>query len=640
VAGRLDHDKRILIAAPHRTPILAGDAQLMLRLSRRYCGAPSPDFAHAPGIAMIFASGDEASRQKAKLRHDVRSTAGRAKMNKHQTWKAGLAALLGCWCSCALAQSTQELIDNGKNSENVTTFGMGYNLNQYSPLKEINKSNVKRLVPIWSTSLSNETGELAQPTIYNGVMYVVNGNWTFAIDVATGQQIWRTPVDYERGAMRVGAPGVIVRGPATIYNGKLFREAIDGHVIALDMKTGKEVWKQKFADWKEGYTGIIAPMVANGVVITGVAGGDRTTRGFLDGWDPDTGKKLWRRYTIPAPGEPGSETWPKDIPDAWKYGGGATWQNGAYDPELDLVYWGTGNAEPYNPVYRGGADGLYTASVIAIRPKTGELVWHYQYIPNESYDFDGTAEPVLADLRIDGQMRKVLINANKNGFLYVLDRTNGKLIAANPFVKVNWASRIDLETGKPVLTDVLERALKGEEVEVWPSRGTNASLAAFNPKTGLVYLNSWEIPRIFKYSKVEFVLGAGSTGMDTHFVAPKPGEPWGYHLAIDPLTGKTAWKVPLVDTVNSAGMLATDGGLLFTGRLNGEFIALDDATGQTLWKFKTGSGINSPPITYTHNGRQYVTVLSGIGGVLNRVMKAADQIPTGGSVWTFALMPE
>ncbi len=551
-----------------------------------------------------------------------------------------LTAWLCCVCSCALAQTAQELIDNGKNSENVTTFGMGYNLNQYSPLNQINKSNVKRLVPVWSTSLSNEAGELAQPTIYDGVMYVVNGNWTFALDVATGEQIWRTPVDFDRGAARISSSGVIYRGGATIYNGKLYRETIDCHVIALDMKTGRQIWNQKFADFKEGYTGIIAPLVANGVIVTGMAGGDRTTRGFLNGWDPETGKMLWRLYTIPAPGEPGSETWPKDIPDAWKYGGGSTWQNGSYDPELDLVYWGTGNAEPYNPIYRGGNDSLNTASVLAVRPKTGELVWHYQYIPNESYDFDGTAEPVLADLRIDGQVRKVLLSANKNGFMYVIDRANGKLIAAHPFVKVNWASRIDLGTGRPVLTDVYDRAVKGETVEVWPSRGTNASLMAFNPKTGLVYVNSWEISRIMKYTKVDFVLGTGSTGVDTHFPTPPAGEPWGYHMAFNPVTGKAEWKVPVTGTVISAGMLATDGGLLFTGRLNGDFIALDQATGATLWKFKTGSGINAPPITYTHNGRQYVTVLSGIGGVLNRVMKVADRTPAGGSVWTFAVMPE
>ena len=549
-----------------------------------------------------------------------------------------LAALLCCWCSHALAQTAQELIDNPKNSENVTTFGMGYQLNQYSPLNQINKSNVKRLVPIWTTSLSNDAGELAQPSIYNGVMYVVNGNWTFALDVATGQPIWRTPVEYERAAARVGTAGALMRGGATIYNGRLFRQSLDCHVIALDMKTGKQIWKQKFADYKEGYIGVIAPLVANGVVITGMAGGDRTTRGFLDGWDPDTGQHLWRRYTIPAPGEPGSETWPKDIPDAWKYGGGATWQNGSYDPELDLVYWGTGNAEPYNPAYRGGLDSLYTASVLALRPKNGELVWHYQYMPNESFDLDGSAEPVIADLSINGQVRKVLMVANKNGFLYLIDRTHGGLIAAHPYVKVNWASHIDSKTGRPVLTDVYDRAARGETVEVWPSRGTNATLMAFSPKTGLVYLNSWEIARILKYVKFDFVLGQGSTGVETSFRAPE-GEPWGYHMAFDPLSGKAKWKVPLMETASSAGMLATDGGLLFTGLLNGEFIALDQDTGKTLWQFQTGSSVNATAITYTHKGRQYVTVASGLGGAL-ATRYAASKMPTGGSVWTFALMPE
>jgi alcohol dehydrogenase (cytochrome c) len=550
---------------------------------------------------------------------------------------AALASLALCGLACA--QTADELLNAGKNPENVTNFGMGYDLKMYSPLKEINKSNVKRLVPVWSFSLMNEVGEHSQPTIYDGVMYVVNGNWTFAIDLATGRQIWRTPVQYERGALRVATSGALMRGAATIYEGKLFRQTVDAHVMALDMKTGKEIWKTKYADWKEGYKGVIAPMIANGVLISGVGGGDSTTRGFVDGYDPNTGKQLWRRWTIPAPGEPGSETWPKDIPDAWKYGGGATWQNGSYDPELDLVYWGTGNAEPYNPAYRGGMDSLYTASVLAIRPKTGEMVWHYQYIPNESFDLDGSAEPVLADLTINGQVRKVLMSAQKNGFLYVLDRTNGQLIAAHPYVKVNWATHIDLETGRPVMTDIYERAAKGEQVEVWPSRGTNASLMAFNPKTGLVYLNSWEVARILKFVKFEFVLGQGSTGIETSFRAPD-GEPWGYHVAFDPLTGKPKWKVPLIETASSAGMLATDGGLLFTGKITGEFIALDQDTGQTLWQFKTGSGINSPPITFTHQGRQYVTVLSGIGGSVNRRLKGYDLIPTGGSVTTFALMPE
>jgi len=553
--------------------------------------------------------------------------------------KKTFAALLCLWSTLGWAQTAEELLADGKNPENVTTFGMGYDLKMYSPLKQIDKSNVRRLVPAWSFSLANDMGEHSQPTIYNGVMYVVNGNWTFAIDVATGRQIWRTPVQYERAALRVGSAGAIMRGPATIYNGKLFRQTVDAHVLALDMKTGKELWKTKFAEYKEGYLGVVAPMIVNGVLISGMAGGDRTTRGFLDGYDPETGKRLWRTYTIPAPGEKGSETWPnRELPDAWKYGGAATWQVGSYDPQLDLYFIGTGNAEPYNPTYRKSMDSLYCASILAIRPKTGEMVWYYQTVPNDSFDFDASAESVIADLRVDGQVRKVLINAHKNGFLYVIDRTTGKPIAANPFVKVNWASRIDLKTGRPVLTDLLERAMEGETVNVFPSRGTNASLIAFNPKTGLVYLNSWNYPRLMKFVDFKFDLGKGSTGIESTMETPK-GEPAGYHAAIEPLTGKVVWQVPLMDMAASAGMLATDGGLLFTGLLSGEVVALDQANGKTLWQFKTGSSIVAPPITYMHKGRQYVTVLSGLGGsVPNRV--AAKSVPPGGSVWTFALMPE
>ena len=550
-----------------------------------------------------------------------------------------LAAILCTCCGLALGQTAEELISDGKNTENVTTFGMGYDLKMYSPLKQINKSNVKRLVPVWSFSTSNDMGDLSQPTIYNGVMYVVNGNWTFAIDVATGRQIWRTPVNFDRGALRVAGGGALMRGPATIYNGKLFRQALDAHVIALDMKTGKEIWRQKYADFKEGYKGVIAPMIANGVLVSGMGGGESTTRGFIEGYDPETGKRLWRTYTIPAPGEPGSETWPHQTkPDAWKYGGGSTWQSASYDPQLDLIYIGTGNAEPYNPVYRDGADSLYTASILALRPKTGEIVWYYQTIPNDTYDFDSTAESLLADIPVNGQPRKVLINAHKNGFLYVLDRTNGKLIAANPYVKVNWASHIDMNTGRPVRTDLVERAKKGETVTLFPSRGTNATLIAFNPKTGLVYLNSWNLPRLMKYVDAKFVLGGDFTGMESTMATP-PGEPAGYHMAIEPLTGKVVWQEPMMDLASSAGMLATDGGLLFTGKLTGEVIALDQDNGKTLWQFKTGSSVNAPPITYTFKGKQYVTVLSGRGGsVAGRFV--TNSVPAGGMVWTFALMPE
>jgi len=543
------------------------------------------------------------------------------------------AALVALWAAPGFAQTTEELNSDGKNTDNVLTQSMGNSRKSYSPLHQINKSNVSKLVPIWNASTMNELGDLAAPTVYNGVMYIINGRWSFAIDVETGRQIWRTPVKIEPGNKH----NAFNRGAATIYNGKLFRVTIDNHVLALDLKTGKEIWNQKFADSAEGYYATGGPIVANGVLISGESGGESTTRGFLDGWDPDTGNKLWRRYTIPAPGEPGSETWPKNS-DAWKYGGGPTWRSGSYDPELDLVYWGTGNAEPYDPKKREGLDSLFTSSVLAIRPKTGEVACYYQYTPNDVYDVDGTDEPVLADIRIGGKLRKVMIQTNKNGFLYVLDRTNCKLIAAHPYVKVNWASGIDLDTGRPVLTDVQKRFQVGEEVEIWPSRGTNAVPSAFDPNTGLIYADAWNIPRIQKIdpNAEPEELGEATTGVAARTPIMKPEDVLGYFLAIDPMTGEKKWEIPLTEFPSAAGMLATGGGLIFTGKMSGEFLALDERTGKTLWQFKTGSSVNSTAITYTHNGRQYVTIASGLGGALATRYGSA-KVPAGGSIWTFAL---
>ena len=545
------------------------------------------------------------------------------------------------WCTLGIAQTTDELVNKNNNNENVTTQGMGYDLKNYSALKQINKSNVKRLVPIWSMSLMNDFGETAQPTIYNGVMYVINAKWTFAIDIATGQQLWRTEAEWPPEAAAQACCGVISRGTATIYNGKLFRITLDNHVLALDIKTGKPVWKQKFADYKEGYTATSAPLIANGVLITGMAGGEFTTRGFLNGWDPDTGKHLWRRYTVPAPGEAGSETWPKDS-EAYKYGGAPTWRSGAYDPELDLVYWGTGNAAPWNPANRKGLDSLYASSLLAIRPKTGEIVWHYQYTPNDVYDVDATDEPVLADILFEGRPRKVLFQVNKNGFMYTIDRTNGTLLAAHPFTKVNWASHIDLKTGRPVLTDLFDRLVnKGEEVTIYPQRGVNAVPVAFNPNTGLIYTSTWQIGRIIKIAPVPANqrIGGRSTGVTTRDYTVEPNEVVGHHIAMDPISGKKKWEIPLVERASSAGMLATDGGLLFTGDVNGKFIALDEATGKTMWEFQTSSSINATAVTYIHKGRQYVSIASGLAGNSARRM-AKGTVPTGGSMWTFALMQD
>ena len=547
-----------------------------------------------------------------------------------------LAIVLGVLPSVALAQTTQELINDQRTPDDVLSHSMGYDRKSYSPLDQINRSTVGRLVPIWNTSVMNNLGELAAPTVYDGVMYVINGSWTFAIDVETGRQLWRTPVVIEPETRRSG----INRGAPAIYEGRLFRVTVDNHVLALNMETGEELWKQKFADSKEGYYATGAPIVANGVLISGMSGGESTTRGFLDGWNPETGDKLWRRYTIPGPGEPGFETWPVDS-NAWMYGGGPTWRSGSYDPELDLVYWGTGNAEPYDPIPRGALDSLYTSSVLAIRPQTGEIACYYQYTPNDVYDVDGVDEHVLADIEVDGTPRKVMIQANKNGFLYVLDRTDCTLIAAHPYVKVNWATHIDLATSRPVLTELYEQFLAGEQVSIWPSRGSNAVPVAFNPTTGLVYTSSWHVPRIQQLAprEGEQVIGTNSTGVSNRFPQVEPGDLLGHFMAINPLTGEKTWEVPLVDFPSSAGMLATAGGLLFTGKLTGEFLALDEATGDTVWQFQTGSSVNSTAITYTHEGRQYVTVASGLGGGLaNRY--ARGRVPAGGSVWTFALMPE
>ena len=546
-----------------------------------------------------------------------------------------LACGLGLGLTLGLAQTAEELVNNAKNAANVLTHSLGFDRKSYSPLKQITKTNVKRLVPIWNTSVMNDQGELAAPAIYDGVMYVINGKWTFAIDVETGRQIWRTPVILEPGVTRAAYH----RGAPALYNGKLFRVTIDNHLLALSMKTGEQLWNQKFAEAKEGFYATGAPIVANGVLNSGVAGGESTTRGFLDGWDPDTGKKLWRRYTIPAPGEPGSETWPKNS-DAWSQGGGPTWRSGSYDPELDLVYWGTGNAEPYDPRPRGSMDSLFTNSVLALRPKTGEVVCYYQYTPNDVYDVDATDEQVLADIRIGGQLRKVMIQANKGGFLYVLDRTNCKLIAAHPYVKVNWATHIDIATGRPVLTDIFKRFTSGEEVEVWPSRGTNAVPVAFDPNTGLIYASTWNISRIQKLAEPRVTpIGGTSTGVISRLPESAPGDILGHFLAINPVTGEKKWEIPLTDFPSAAGMLATGGGLIFTGKMSGEFLALDESTGKTLWRFQTGSSINSTAISYTHKGRQYVTVASGLGGAI-APRYGARTVPTGGSVWTFALPAE
>lgn len=554
---------------------------------------------------------------------------------------ASVVAILLALNLSAPAQTLDDLKNDGKNTDNVLTYGMGYHQHRYSTLKQIDKTNIKRLVPVWNLSLDNQWGEQAQPLVYNGVMYVTNARATVAVDLASGRQLWRTPVDWLPETPRVVCCGVSNKG-AAILNGKLFRTTLDAHVVALDMKTGKEIWKTKAAEWKDGYSMTVAPQIADGVLITGISGAEFGIRGFIDGWDPETGKQLWRRYTIPARGEKGNETWAQDT-NAWEIGGGSSWITGSYDPELDLTYWGVGNPAPWASQSRPG-DNLFTSSVLALRPKTGEVVWHYQFTPNDPFDFDANWEMILADIDVEGAKRKVLMQLNRNGFLYVLDRANGQLIAANPYEKVNWATHIDLKTGRPVETDVATKVRAGEQVEMWPSTrgGKNWPHAAYNPETGLLYANTMHRGGIYKHLETKpYVAGQRYQFIENRPTPVQPGEAIGHVDAIDPLTGKPRWRAPLTDHPHWSAMLATGSGLLFTGKMTGEFIALDADSGKTLWQFQTGSGVNAMPITFTQNGRQYVTVLSGVGGLWwNAARQQLSNVPQGGSVWTFALLPD
>jgi alcohol dehydrogenase (cytochrome c) len=416
---------------------------------------------------------------------------------------ATASAVLLLGATSVAAQTLDELRNDGQlndalKTDNVLTYGMGYHQQRYSPLNQINRKTIKRLVPVWNLSLDNNWGEQAQPIVYNGVMYVTNARHTVAIDIGSGKQLWKHTLDWPADTPRVVCCGVSNKGVA-LYNGRVYRTTLDAYVMALDAKTGKELWKSKVAEWKDGYSLTLAPLIANGVLITGISGAEFGIRGFIDGWDPETGKQLWRRHTIPARGEKGNETWPQDN-NAWEIGGGSAWITGSYDPQLDLMYWGIGNPAPWASQSRAG-DNLYTSSLLALRPKTGEIVWHYQFTPNDAYDYDACWEPILAELKVAGKPRKVVMQLNRNGFLYVLDRASGELISAKAYEKVNWASHVDPKTGRPVETEIAKSIRDMKATEHWPStRGAkNWQHAAFNPKTGLLYANTMHEGRMYKH---------------------------------------------------------------------------------------------------------------------------------------------
>jgi len=554
----------------------------------------------------------------------------------------------GClWAAVALltgsvaAQSLSDLRNDAATPQDVTTYGMGWGQQRHSALAQVTPANVGKLVPVWNLSLDNSANASSQPLLLGGVMYLATHSHTVAIDPVTGRQLWKTPVELPADINGYLCCGIQSRGMAAL-GGVLYRTTLDAHVVALNMADGKQLWKVKAADYKQGYSMTHAPLIAGGVLITGISGGEYGTRGFLDGWDLKTGANKWHRWTTATAGEKGADTWK---PGAAETGGGPTWLTGTYDPELDLVYWGVGNGAPWNAAMRGG-DALYTNSVLAIRPATGEIVWHYQFSPADPFDYDGVNELVMAELQIEGKAIKVVMQANRNGFFYVLDRTSGKLLKADQFArKVNWATGIDMKTGRPMPTAMTETIRKSPEmadtVEVWPSAygGKNWMPMSFDPKRKLAFFNTINLGMKVRYTKQDrpggpnWWLGLELAG----FVGPEDGNR-GSLVAWDPATGKKAWEV-LLKSPNWAGVLTTEPGLVFTGTQTGQFKAFDSANGRELWSFQTGSGISGLPITWEKDGRQYITITSGAATVYGALAGDPElaNVPAGSSLWTFAL---
>jgi alcohol dehydrogenase (cytochrome c) len=559
------------------------------------------------------------------------------------TRSAFLAALAAAgWLAAApaTAQSLADLQRDAATPGDVTTYGMGWGQQRHTPLAGITPANVKNLVPVWNLSLDNSANASSQPLVVGGVMYVATHSHTLAVDPVSGRQLWKVPVELPADINGFLCCGVQSRGLA-VLDGVLYRTTLDAHVVALSLKDGKQIWKQKAADYKQGYSMTHAPLIAGGVLITGISGGEYGTRGFLNGWDLKTGEKKWHRWTTASGSDKGADTWKPGMAET---GGGPTWLTGTYDPALDLVYWGTGNGAPWNAAMRGG-DSLYIGSVLAIRPATGEIVWHYQFSPGDPFDYDGVNELVLADLPGQGS-GKVLMQANRNGFFYVLDRTNGKLLSAQQFARtVNWATGIDLKTGRPIETPMTAAVKKdgaaGKEVEVWPSAfgGKNWMPMSYDPQRKLAFFNTVDLGMKVKYvdqprpGGPNWWLGLELGG----FVAPADGHR-GSVVAWDPVAGKRVWEVPL-KAPNWAGVLSTASGLVFTGTQTGQFKAYDAKNGKELWSFQTGSGLSGLPIAWEKNGRTYITVMSGAATVYGALAGDPElaNMPAGSSLWTFAL---
>jgi len=517
----------------------------------------------------------------------------------------------------------------------------------YSPLDQINTSNVKSLVPVWTFSTGVDSGHEAPPIVNNGIMYAATPySQVIALNAATGDLLWRY-----RGKLPPGFSALhnTSRGVA-LYQDKVYLAGLDAHLIALDAKTGKMVWESPVADWKDGYYMTMAPLVVKGKILVGVSGGEFGVRGRIAAFDAETGKPAWTAYSVPEPGQPGSETWQK--PGTWKTGGGATWMTGTYDADANVVYWGVGNGSPWFGDQRPG-DNLYTASTIALDGDTGKILGHFQYSWNESWDWDAMNAPMLVDFQKDGGTVKGLLTPQRNGYMYWLSRKpEGEIgfIKAEAYVKQNVFKSVDPTTGRADV-DMAHKPGTGKEATFCPSLwgGKDWPFEAYNPKTGMVYVPSNDNHCGHMEGKVEErVPGQWWTGVaipDIGFTVDKNAAFYGEIQAFDANTGKREWRVLYPSSMMWGSLLTTAGNLVFGGGTNDRmFRAYDARTGEELWHMKTNTGIIAPPSTFEVGGVQYVAVESGYGidpagqqALISNILGWNKDVPQGGVIWVFAL---
>jgi PQQ-dependent dehydrogenase (methanol/ethanol family) len=548
------------------------------------------------------------------------------------------------------AVNTQRIVQADKEPQNWLSHGRTYDEQRFSPLTDINDKNVKDLGLAWHFDTETKRGLEATPIVVDGVIYTT-GSWSvvFALDARTGKQLWKYDPDVPRSVGKKACCDVVNRGVA-VYDGKVFFGSLDGRLIALDAASGQRIWETNTVDTSKPYTITGAPRIIKGKVIIGNGGAEFGVRGYITAYDVNSGNQAWRFYTVPGdPSKPfesealkkAAATWKGEW---WKIGGGGTvWDSMAYDPELDLLYIGVGNGSPWNRNIRspGGGDNLYLSSIVAIKPDTGTYVWHYQTTPSESWDYTATQHIILADLQINGALRKVLMQAPKNGFFYVIDRVTGKFISAKPYVYTNWATHIDPQTGRPVET---KEQYRDKEKITYPSPygGHNWHPMSFSKSTGLVYIPALDIPMLYKQAAdfkpnpngwntgVDMVAAMPPAGMDQILDRKLSGMLAKGHLsAWDPIQQKEVWRVQHSGPWNG-GVLSTAGNLVFQGTADGRLVAYRADTGVKLWESPTQTGIIAPPVTYKIDNEQYVAVMAGWGGAFPMVAGAAAQFAKKG----------